>query len=332
MIRTLACLIGTFLISALLTGLIRHYAMIKQMIDIPNERSSHKIPIPRGGGAAFVLLFTSILIWLVLHKAISGSLFYALSGGIVIALIGWLDDVISLRPLWRAIVQTLTAFWAVYWLDGVSSSVVSLFGAILVIVWGVNLYNFMDGIDGLAGIEGVFISASVGTVLLLAGWVNLSLLCFLLTASIAGFLFWNWPPAKIFMGDVGSGYLGYIFSVLAIATANSHILSLGFWCVISGVFLGDATLTVIKRIIQRKRWYEAHREHAYQRLVQRGLSHRTTTMSILFFNLLLLFPMCITIFYYPRLELWIVSMGIFIYLILWSLILNHNMYEKNKSI
>lgn len=320
----------TFVISFSLTGIIRRYVLAKNILDIPNDRSSHQIPTPRGGGISIVVLFALISFGLAWKGIIPFSLLYALSGGILIAVTGWLDDVISVPPLWRILVHTIAAIWAVYWLKLNGSSWMDWF-AIVSIVWCVNLYNFMDGIDGLAGIEGLFISLAAGIALVVVGMSGMGLLCFLLAAAILGFLVWNWPPAKIFMGDVGSGYLGFVFAVLAFATANLQVLSLGFWFTIAAVFLCDATFTVLKRMLQGKRWYEAHREHAYQRLVQYGASHKKVTIWVLLVNVLVLGPVAVLIYFNPEFLFFMVSMVLLSFFVLWILILNSRLLFSKSS-
>lgn len=332
--KAIFMIVTVFLISVILTGLIRRYALIKNILDIPNDRSSHHAPTPRGGGLSFVLLFSCIIAWLAFRGIIQLPLFYALSGGILVALIGWFDDVKSLRALTRAAIQGLTGIWAIYWLGGMPSLVHGTLGyiiGVISIIWCINLYNFMDGIDGLAGAEGVFISLSAGILLALIGVSGISLLCFLLTASIGGFLVWNWPPAKIFMGDVGSGYLGYIFCVLAIATANAKTLSLIFWCVIPAVFLFDSTFTVIKRKLEGKRWYEAHREHAYQCLTGFGWSHKLVTVSVSLLNFLVLLPVAYVSFYYAQWNNLIISVGVPVFFLLWISIVNNPFLKRATS-
>ena len=306
----------------------RIYVLHKNILDVPNDRSSHLLPTPRGGGVSFSLLFTISSLWLVLQHKIPISLFYALRGGILIAIIGWLDDVISIHAKWRAMMHVVVASWAVYWIGGVSElGIVGYPLAIVGIVWCINLYNFMDGIDGLASVEGIFISLSAALALSLLGISGISLLCLLLAGIIAGFLVWNWPPAKIFMGDVGSGYLGYVFSVLAIATTNFNMLSLAFWMTIAAVFLCDATFTMLYRLFNGERWYEAHRKHAYQRLVKYGFDHRTVTLGVLFINLFILFPVALVIFLKPHWYFGILSLVIAWLFILWMFIVKYFVYK-----
>lgn len=286
-----------FFIALLLTYCLRSYIVSKNMLDIPNERSSHQVPIPRGGGAVIVILFFLCSGYLAFKKEISFPLFCALSSGIGVAMMGWLDDVISISATWRILMHFISAIGAIYFLQ-LHLSIPVYFLTLIAIVWCTNLYNFMDGIDGLASIEGISLSVIAAFMLALIGAIGMSLLCMVLAAVIAGFLVWNWSPAKIFMGDVGSGYLGFIFAVLALATSQFHLLPLSFWIVISAIFLCDATFTLLFRIYQKKRWYEAHREHAYQRLTQQGFSHRYVTLCVLFINTLILFPLSYFLFFH----------------------------------
>lgn len=179
----------------------------------------------------------------------------------------------------------------------------------------------MDGIDGLAGMEGIFVSISAAFILGIMGELGFSVLCLLLGGVIAGFLMWNWPPAKIFMGDVGSGYLGYIFTVLALATANLKILPLLFWIILAAVFVCDATFTVLYRIFQNKRWYEAHCEHAYQRLVQLRQSHKRIVLGILLMNVIVLFPVAVIVVYYPIQGVWLSAGTLTSLFVFWCLIM-----------
>jgi Fuc2NAc and GlcNAc transferase len=148
-----------------------------------------------------------------------------------------------------------------------------------------NLFNFMDGIDGLAGAEAASVGAVAGALLLAGGRADLALIAFLISAAAVGFLGWNWPPAKIFMGDVGSGFLGYVFGVLSLLADRSGALPLALGLLLAGVFAFDATITLLRRMARRERWSQAHRTHAYQRLVQAGRSHATVTAGVVILNL-----------------------------------------------
>jgi Fuc2NAc and GlcNAc transferase len=291
-----------FFLSCCLTGLVRFYAVRRSMIDVPNERSSHAIPTPRGGGLAIVASFFLAILYLAYQKLISFDLTLALlGGGILVASTGWYDDCFQISARARLLTQFFAACWAVYWLHGFPLLNLGMmpihlgwFGvplAILAIMWMTNLYNFMDGIDGLAGMEGVFVSAAGGLFLLLSGFHSLALLNFLLASSIMGFLVWNWPPAKIFMGDVGSTTLGFIFAVFMLATANTTPISLLFWIILFAIFIFDATFTLINRIRKKESLSVAHRSHAYQQLALQKKSHFTVLYYALLINIFILFPL-----------------------------------------
>jgi len=201
-----------------LTGLVLGHARKRGLLDIPNLRSSHTIPTPRGGGAAVAC---ALLMGLVAATALGlVPLRIAIAfggGGFAVAAVGWRDDVAGIRPRMRAAVHCLAAAWAVAWIGGGTAIALGPFRLdlgpagqllpILGIAWCVNLYNFMDGIDGIAAGEAIVLG-SAGTLLLaISGLPGLSLLSLLVTAASGGFLVWNWPPARIFMGDAGSGLL-----------------------------------------------------------------------------------------------------------------------------
>ena len=215
---------STLSVSCLLTFVVRRYVLRHFLLDIPNPRSSHILPTPRGGGIAIVVAWfvaLVILMWLGRLDAWVGVAL--LGGGGAIALIGWLDDRHHLSAGIRAGVHLVAAAWAVWCLGGLPSLDVGpgvvplgwLGGAVAVIgiAWLTNLYNFMDGIDGLAAGEAVSVGLVGGGLLAFAGTSGMALAAVSLAAAAGGFLVFNWPPAKIFMGDVGSGLLGYALKV-----------------------------------------------------------------------------------------------------------------------
>lgn len=285
------CIIGfaLFFLSLLFTYLIRQFSIKRNILDVPNQRSLHQLPTPRGGGLAFILTFYLAVFVLWFNHFIHLNILLVLVGGIPIACIGYCDDVFGVKAQWRACVHLFSAVWGLYFL-GTTSSLFFIF-AIFVTVWFVNLYNFMDGIDGLAGMEAVFVSAAMGLILFLHGFNGSSFVCFALTFSVLGFLVFNWPPAKIFMGDVGSGFLGYIFAMLMWVTNSQHQISPPVWWILLSVFILDASYTLIHRMIQKKKWWLAHREHAYQRLTQSGFSHKKITLGILLINVFICLPL-----------------------------------------
>ena len=280
------------------TAAVRRYALSRSLLDHPNERSSHAVATPRGGGMAIALVTLGGLAALGGAGVLPWRLTLALVvGGAAVAAVGWLDDHRPLRAAARVTVHFAAAAWALYWLGGVPRLTVGaralplgvagvLLGA-LGIVWLINLYNFMDGIDGIAAGEAVAVGAAGGGLLVLGGAPGLGLAALLTAAAAAGFLAWNWAPARIFMGDVGSGLLGFLFAALAVASENAGALPLLVWLLLGAVFVVDATLTLVRRLLRRERVYQPHRSHAYQRAVQAVGSHAQVSLAVLALNLLL---------------------------------------------
>ncbi len=297
-----------FFLSYILTGVTRKLALKNNILDIPNSRSSHTVPTPRGGGLAFVVVFLVGISLLFCLGILELRVFLALlGGGCLIAAVGWLDDRRGLSALVRLCFHFVAAIWAVSWLEGVPNLSLgftelesSWWGSVLAVVgmvWLINLYNFMDGIDGIAGTEAVTVSA-IAAILLWSHASNLAIPCLLLAAAVLGFLIWNWPPAKIFMGDVGSGFLGFVFAVLAIWSENSGAVPLLIWLLLLGVFIVDATVTLIKRMARGEKLYEAHRSHVYQLAVQAGYSHKQVTLTVLLINIMLGIVAAVTLYYH----------------------------------
>ena len=310
-------IIGAAILSWLLASRVRLYAL-DRLLDIPNERSSHSTPTPRGGGLAIAVTVVGGVIFAGARHWISWDLAIALSGGgTMIAVVGWIDDHRDLSALTRFAVQFLSAAWAMFWLGGLPSLTVGaavinlgLVGTLLGIVgivWAINLYNFVDGIDGLAAGEAISTGVIGGLILLAMGQTGLAMVALLIAAASAGFLPLNWAPAKLFMGDVGSGMLGYLFAVLSIATENAGAMPLLLWVLLLGAFVFDATVTLCRRIAHGERWYHAHHSHAYQRMVQAGRSHAMVSSVILLINLVLAI---LAVVAWLRPTFFLISMGI----------------------
>lgn len=287
----LALFLGAGILSYLAVALIRSWALRSQVLDVPNERSSHTCPMPRGGGLAIVLV------------TLGGGLSYALLdpttnrpallayvvGAILISVISWLDDLRSLPNLVRFAAHSLGAvfvIWGIgYWetvgvpfLGQVDPGLLGLPLTFLWIVGLTNAYNFMDGIDGIAG--GQAVVTGLGWVVM--AWLVddrlVGILALLLAAGSLGFLGHNWPPARIFMGDVGAAFLGFSYAVLPVIAARDNP-----WLVLAGVlplwpFVFDAVFTFIRRLRSGENVFAAHRSHLYQRLVITRLSHRFVTL------------------------------------------------------
>lgn len=295
-------LIAVVVISFLLTAGLRRYALVKSIIDIPNSRSSHSLPTPRGGGVAIVCTFMcsiAILCWL---NGISIANATALLGaGILIAIIGFLDDHGHIAARWRLLGHFFASLWAIAWLGGMP--IVRVFGldvdlgwignifALFYLVWLLNLYNFMDGIDGIASIEAVCVCVGACILYCLTDKSNLIVVPVILALAVLGFLFWNFPPAKIFMGDAGSGFLGIILGILSLQAAWISPQLFWGWLILLGVFIVDATFTLSRRIIRRDKVYEAHRSHAYQYASRVYGRHLPVTLSVLVINFIWLIPL-----------------------------------------
>ena len=269
---------------------IRRWAAKGQLLDHPNDRSMHAAPMPRGGGLAIVLIVLGAAIFTAHETELERSLVYIICG-VIIAFLGWRDDVKSLSPRIRFLVQGLVAAASILSMGYFKSVTIPLFGELQLGVVGIlitflwiigltNAYNFMDGIDGMAG--GVAVSAGLGWMWLSSAggnwggtfvfWVALAI-----SAGSLGFLFYNWPPAKIFMGDVASTFLGYSFAVLPLLSADKGGDALTLGTLLMWTFIMDAGLTFLYRLIKRENVFSAHRSHLYQRLVMGGYKHATIT-------------------------------------------------------
>jgi len=294
-------LLASFLISFLLTGYMRHYALKKNIIDNPNERSSHTIPTPRGGGVSIVITFLSFLVLLMFtqHLAISTGLIL-LCSGFGIAVLGFLDDHGHINSMLRLAIHFIIAIAVVFALGGFSE--VALFNetlhlgwfaniiAVLFPVWLLNLYNFMDGINGIASVEAITTTISLSIIyLLFSSSLSIELLL-TLAACVFGFMLWNFPKARIFMGDAGSGFLGMTLGVLALMALKVDTALFCAWIICLGVFVVDATFTLIRRVTNGHKMYDAHRSHAYQ-YASRRYGHTIVTITVLLINLCWLAPM-----------------------------------------
>jgi Fuc2NAc and GlcNAc transferase len=288
--------------SIVLTGMIRHFAVRRNWLDIPNARSSHSLPTPRGGGLAIVLSFSAALALLGLYRLLDHSVVFAmLASGAIVAVVGYVDDRHSLPARVRFTAQIIAASLFVMLLGGIPESALGDFGlnypriaaviVVLTLTWSTNLFNFMDGIDGIAGGEAAFVAGA-------GAWLNsikhgnfgltAAMLC--LCAASIGFLFWNWSPARIFLGDVGSGFLGLMLPMLGLAASQRAAIPVQVWIILGGSFFADATLTLVRRAALGDRWFEAHRSHAYQQLARRWNSHSAVTVLVMAINLIWLLP------------------------------------------
>ena len=305
---TVLLIVSLAVLAWFLTALLRRYALARSLLDVPNARSSHSLPTPRGGGVAIVVAFLlGLCVAFFTGLGIAAELFYALLGaGLGIALLGFLDDHGHIAARWRLLGHFLAAAWALYWLGGLPP--LAVFGGLLklswighvlaafYLVWLLNLYNFMDGIDGIASVEAICVCLG-GAILyaLLETSLLTDLPLLMLAAAVLGFLLWNFPPARIFMGDAGSGFLGIVLGVLSLQAAWTNPLLLWAWLILLGVFIVDATLTLLRRLLRGEKVYEAHRSHAYQYASRRFGRHLPVTMAVAALNLVWLLPLAMLV-------------------------------------
>ncbi len=288
--------LAAFLVVAALSYIsvrfIKQWTRQHQIIDIPNQRSSHSVPTPRGGGLAIVVLTVCgwLLFGLLSHTDSPVILLAYALGASIIAAISWLDDLHSLTPYRRFAAQfaaTILVILAIgYWqqVDIPLIGMVSLawFGAIITLFWIVgltNAYNFMDGIDGIAA--GQALVCGLGWVILAGNSPALEsakVLGLLIAASSFGFLIHNWAPASIFMGDVGSAFLGFSFALIPLLTVHGHFDYLIVGALMYWAFIFDTLLTFLRRLIRHENVLAPHRTHLYQRLVIAGYSVPVVTL------------------------------------------------------
>ena len=297
-----AGLLVPFLIALLLTGAMRRYALSRQLLDVPNSRSSHAVPTPTGGGVAIVI---ASLVSMLAQAAMGMTPWRAVAamgvGGALVGVIGFVDDHRDLPPAWRLIAHFLAACWLLAWLGGLPA--VSVWGmpiivgwippvvAALYVVWVLNLTNFMDGIDGLAAIEAATVCGAGALLCSLAvPGTSMWALPLSIAAAAAGFFAWNRPPAKIFMGDAGSSFLGFMLAAVALQTAREAPPLFWSWTILLGVFMVDATTTLLRRLFRGEDVSAAHRSHAYQHAAVRYAAHGPVTYSAAAINLLWLLP------------------------------------------
>ena len=262
-----------FMLSFMATSCFGNILFRKQALDIPNERSSHIAATLRGGGLSIVLIFLTLF---VLTTELSHA-YVLLGGAILVAVVGIVDDNKHLPPLIRIGVHSLAVLMCLAFLGVPTVSLGSIDItapwllyplAAIAWVWCINLFNFMDGIDGIASLQSITMSLSAALILFIvspqeSAWI-FSLL--LLASVVAGFLVWNWPPAKIFMGDGASGFLGFILAGFAVLSSIQTVMNVWSWVILFGMFIVDASVTLLTRLIRREVWYQAHRQHVYQRL------------------------------------------------------------------
>ncbi|MBP5969497.1 MULTISPECIES: MraY family glycosyltransferase [Pseudomonas] len=288
------------------TAALRRYALSNSLIDIPNARSSHELPTPTGGGVAIAVSFVLSAVLLALTGLVQWSLIgaIAVSGGGV-TIIGLLDDYSHTPARWRLFCHFVAAITGLIIIGGLAP--IPVFGMSLdlawagyvfgsfYLVWLLNLYNFMDGIDGLASMEAIFACLGGALLYVVSGHIEFVWGPIVLSLAVAGFLYWNFPPARIFMGDAGSGFLGLTLGLLSLQAAWVDPALLWGWLILLGVFIVDATSTLVVRLVKGDKVYEAHRSHAYQYASRQFGGHLAITLSVTCINLIWLLPVAILV-------------------------------------
>lgn len=292
-------LAGVFLLSWAISLLMSRHGSAR-LLDKPVERSAHKTATPRGGGIAIVAGNTIFLLVLYVFGSISLQELLVLLCAIPVAITGFIDDLKGLPVLIRLPVHLVAAFVALFLLGPVPEPFFSgwllLPGYVqslllmLALVWLLNLYNFMDGIDGLATVQCLFVSASAG-LLLVGEQTELAWVCAGLFFSCLGFLLLNFPPARLFMGDVGSTFLGFFIGLIALISHYQGSLSVWVWVLLMGSFIADTTYTLIRRAVSGHRLTQGHNTHAYQHLARRSGRHTSVVVIYAIVNIVWLLPL-----------------------------------------
>ena len=296
------------------------------MLALPTQRSSHTEAIPVGGGIAIVLAYGLGLILLAWQQRLATLELLALCASLPVAVAGFIDDRRDLHHRLRLAIQASGVFVALLCLGSVpalsmgpvllGSTLLTFILTPLCMIWLTNLYNFMDGIDGLAGTQTAFVSLVAGFMLARAGDTSLALLCLFLFAGSVGFTVWNWSPARIFMGDVGSGFAGMSLGLIALLSHYHGSMSLWSWFILLAVFVVDATVTLSRRVLRGQPWAYAHRQHAYQHMAKNGNSHKTVVLAVLLINSLFLLPLAIFAGKHPEYGVYFTILGVIPLLVL----------------
>jgi Fuc2NAc and GlcNAc transferase len=301
-----------FIISSVGIFIYRKIAISLGILAYPNFRNLHEISIPRGGGIVFSSIFVIGVFVLWYIDLLSEELLLILGFGAAgAALFGFIDDVYNIRASRKLLIQILLSIWMLYWLEGGALlndagflGIITIPLLMLFIVWMINAYNFMDGVDGMAVSGAFYITGTLTFIMLITnGSSEMTVLFILLMASLGAFMVFNWPPASIFMGDSGSIFLGYLFGSFILITIARNELSIWTWLVIFGYFFADTTVTQIARLILVKKYYKAHRSHAYQNLARITGSHLKVTGGVTVYHIIWLLPLSLWTVLQPDMEI-----------------------------
>ncbi|MDX1490491.1 MAG: glycosyltransferase family 4 protein [Pseudohongiellaceae bacterium] len=310
----------SFLFSLAITFAMGNIASRARLTAIENERSSHTGSVPVGGGLGFVLVyFVSICaLWGLGSLSLSHAI--VLFSAIPVAIVGLFDDKSHVDFRLRLGVQTFCALVAAFFVGRLPAIDFAFFslpltgvGLVLVpmaFLWLTNLYNFMDGIDGIAAGQACIACLGAAVIFLQHNNGTLALLCLLMFAAYLGFLVLNWHPARIFMGDIGSGFSGFMFGAVALIGHATHTMSLWSWILLLGIFIVDATVTLLRRWRSGQRLYEAHRSHVYQHLALKYGSHSAVVWRLSLINVIYLMPLALLAGKLPEYGVYFASAGL----------------------
>jgi len=340
--------LGAFVISVLVNKFLIVYLNRKGVLDIPNERSSHVRPMPRGGGLG-IIIGTIISSAAYAYLIDDVKIFLIILISLIIGMVGWIDDLKKgLSAGLRIGIQFICSL-VIIWVFGAIDILplppplevhLHFFGIVISVIWLIgitNIFNFLDGIDGYAGVQG-FIA---GLMLAILSWGSeISFIGIFISLSCAGFLIYNWHPAKIFMGDVGSSFLGFLFAGLPFYLKDTEMKGLRtemFFAtaIIIWFFLLDGTFTIFRRLFKKEKIWQAHRSHLYQRLVISGMSHSEVVITVCLFYAILF---AITFFFAiqpgSRIIKWpvlLTGFGLFFVYLIYTLIIENKAIRSLKQ-
>jgi Fuc2NAc and GlcNAc transferase len=311
------------LLSFLFVGLFLRLARRTRLLDRPGHRSSHTEATPTGAGTALIFALGATVLVVGLEPATPRigvqsfpAVFGVLMGGAFgLSMLGLLDDARGVPAAWRLLAQLLAALGLVLVLQVSSPWQFVLF--LLGLTWTMNAFNFMDGSDGMAGMQAVFSGVLLAGLFYLAGDRGLALAALSLAAAALGFLPWNWPPARVFMGDAGSVPLGWLLGGLCLVGGVQGSLSWPAVLLVLAVFHVDAGLTLLRRVWAGERWYTAHRTHVYQKLLVRGWDHGRVLWAYAALNLLIVTPALMFVSLEPRWDRAVALITLMILVITW---------------
>ncbi|KTD72224.1 MraY family glycosyltransferase [Legionella tucsonensis] len=326
-------------LSAILTKIFCMLAQNTRLMDKPNDRSLHTIPIVRGGGLVFISLSLISLPFLCFFTESSFSEQYILlASTVLLASISFFDDLYTLsaksRFLVQCIVAGLIAFISPDMLDfglfSLENQYLIIAFLFFAIIWAINHFNFMDGLDGFCASQAIFLFVSFALLFHFNSALIYQDFCFILIFSLTGFLLYNFPPAKLFMGDIGSATLGFLSFYVALIAQQKYQIPIIYWFMLNGLFLFDATITLLRRVFNKEKWFAPHRKHAYQRLKQLGVDTRIIllgqiSMNSIFLILVLLLNM-------NKLNIYQALMTEFVFMLIIYYLIEKNfpMFEKIK--